>query len=318
MAVYTEVSNDQVEDLLTHMSLGALESLTGIQGGIENTNYFLNTSQGEFVLTLFERLSHTELPYYLELMRWLAGKGIPVPAPHADDQGRILLSLAGKPAAVVEKLVGQPQLKPQVAHCRQMGQWLAKMHLAAEGFDAVQPNLRGLSWWNDTIPVILPHLNDEQRQLIVQELAFQNHIASLSAHAALPRGPVHADLFRDNVMFDGEVLCGIFDFYFAGNDAWLFDLCVCLNDWCIDLATGEWDAERLKAFLQAYQHERPLTAAERSLFNPMLRAAALRFWTSRLWDFHLPREASLLKPHDPTHFERVILQRIHHPVTMAS
>ncbi|MEY2780622.1 MAG: hypothetical protein RL307_326, partial [Pseudomonadota bacterium] len=225
MAVYTEVSNDQVDDLLTHMPLGALESLTGIQGGIENTNYFLNTSQGEFVLTLFERLSHAELPYYLELMRWLAGKGIPVPAPHADVKGNILLTLVGKPAAVVDKLVGQPQLKPQVAHCRQMGQWLAKMHMAAESFDAFQPNLRGLSWWNDTIPVILPHLNDEQRQLIGQELAFQNHIASLSAYAALPRGPVHADLFRDNVMFDGEVLCGIFDFYFAGNDAWLFDLC---------------------------------------------------------------------------------------------
>ena len=318
MAVYTAVSDDQVRELLSHMALGELESLTGIQGGIENTNYFLNTTQGEFVLTLFERLSHAQLPYYLELMRWLAEHGIPVPAPHPDLQGSLLLSLVDKPAAVVQRLQGRPQLNPQVVHCQQMGQWLARMHRAGESFEAVQPNLRGLPWWNETIPVILPHLNEAQRQLITQELAFQNHIASQSAYSALPRGPVHADLFRDNVMFDGEVLCGVFDFYFAGHDTWLFDLCVCLNDWCIDLDTGQWDTDRLQAFGRAYEQVRPLTLAERTLFNPMLRAAALRFWTSRLWDFHLPREASLLKPHDPTHFERVISQRIHHPVSWSS
>ena len=318
MAVYTAVSDDQARELLAQMSLGGLKSLTGIQGGIENTNYFLETEQGDYVLTLFERLSPDELPYYLELMRWLANQGIPVPGPQANAHGQILLDVAGKPAAIVERLLGQPQLQPQVVHCQQMGHWLARMHRAAEGFDAVQPNLRGLSWWNHTIPVVLPHLNDDQARLITQELAFQNHIASLSAHAALPRGPVHADGFRDNVMFDGEVLCGVFDFYFAGHDAWLFDLCVCLNDWCIDHTSGAWDHKRLQAFLKAYQKERPLTAAERELFNPMLRAAALRFWTSRLWDFHLPREASLLKPHDPTHFERVIRQRIQHPVTLTT
>jgi len=318
MAVYTAVSEDQVRELLAHMAIGEFQSLTGIQGGIENTNYFLNTDQGEFVLTLFERLSHTELPYYLALMRWLAQHGIPVPAPHANAQGDLLFTVADKPAAVVDRLQGKPQLQPQAVHCRQMGHWLARMHRAGEGFEGLQPNLRGLAWWNDTIPVVLPHLNDAQRGLICQELAFQNHVASLSAYAALPRGPVHADGFRDNVMFDGEVLCGIFDFYFAGHDTWLFDLCVCLNDWCIDLKTGAWDDQRLLAFLQAYQKERPLSAAERELLNPMLRAAALRFWTSRLWDFHLPREASLLQPHDPTHFERVILQRIHHPVTLSS
>jgi homoserine kinase type II len=125
---------------------------------------------------------------------------------------------------------------------------------------------------------------------------------------------VHADLFRDNVMFDGEELTGFFDFYFAGVDTWLFDLAVCLNDWCIDLATGAHDAERATRMLDAYQAVRPLNAAERELLPAMLRAGALRFWISRLWDFYLPREASMLTPHDPTHFERVLRARLAHPV----
>jgi homoserine kinase type II len=150
------------------------------------------------------------------------------------------------------------------------------------------------------------------------ELAFQNHVAASSAYRALPRGPVHADLFRDNVMFETDgsgghsaTLTGFFDFYFAGCDSFLFDIAVCLNDWCIDLATGVADEALSQAFLQAYGAVRALSAAERKLLPAMLRAGALRFWTSRLWDFHLPREASMLTPHDPSHFERVLRQRIH-------
>ena len=159
-----------------------------------------------------------------------------------------------------------------------------------------------------------------QAALIRAELAFQNHTAASSAYAALPRGAVHADLFRDNVMFEGTreqpVLSGFFDFYFAGVDTWLFDLAVCLNDWCIDHATGAHDSERATAMIAAYQAVRPLTAAERELLNAQLRAGALRFWISRLWDFYLPREAALLTPHDPTHYERVLGQRIAHPLTL--
>jgi homoserine kinase type II len=129
---------------------------------------------------------------------------------------------------------------------------------------------------------------------------------------------VHADLFRDNVMFDGEQLTGFFDFYFAGTDTFLFDLCVCLNDWCIDHASGAHRADNAQAMLQAYQAVRPLEAAERQLFNAMLRAGALRFWISRLWDFYLPREASMLVPHDPTHFERVLRQRVAYPVDLGA
>jgi homoserine kinase type II len=274
------------------------------------------------VLTVFERLSFEQLPYYLQLMKHLAGKGIPVPAPAADAQGNILHTLQGKPAAVVEKLRGKSNLAPGVEHCSAVGDMLARMHLAGREFALSQPNLRGLPWWNETVPVVLPHLSDPQRALIRAELAYQNHVAASTTYAALPRGPVHADLFRDNVMFEGEQLTGFFDFYFAGHDSFLFDLAVCLNDWCIrhaaDDTDGQHDEGRAQAMLAAYQAVRPLTAAERQLLPAMLRAGALRFWLSRLWDWHLPREASMLKPHDPTHFERVLRHRVEQTATLAT
>ena len=312
MAVFTEVSNSEAQELLHRLQLGELVELRGIQGGIENTNYFLTSDQGEFVLTLFERLTAEQLPFYLHLMKHLAHGGVPVPDPHADRDGDILLAVCGKPAAVVNKLAGKSQLAPQGTHCAAVGAMLARMHLAGRDFDRRQPNLRGLPWWNETVPVVLPFLDARQATLLRGELAYQNHVAAGSTYAALPRGPVHADLFRDNVMFEGEALTGFFDFYFAGVDTFLFDLAVCLNDWCIDLPTGRHDAERARSMLDAYQSVRPLTAAERELLPAMLRAGALRFWISRLWDFHLPREATMLTPHDPAHFERVLRERTTH------
>ena len=314
MAVFTKVSLKEARELLRRLHLGELQKLRGIEGGIENTNYFVTSDQGEFVLTLFERLTAEQLPFYLHLMKHLAQAGIPVPDPRADQRGAILHTVCGKPAAVVNRLPGQSQLAPQAAHCAAVGDMLARMHLAGRGYERQQPNLRGLPWWNETVPVVLPHLTPEQADLLGAELAYQNHIAASSAYTALPRGPVHADLFRDNVMFEGEQLTGFFDFYFAGVDTWLFDLAVCLNDWCIDWATGAHHAERADAMLRAYQAVRPLAAAERQLINAMLRAGALRFWISRLWDYYLPREASMLTPHDPAHFERVLRQRIAHPL----
>jgi len=321
MAVFTEVSFDEASVLLQDLKLGQLQDLRGIQGGIENTNYFATTDQGEYVLTLFERLSFEQLPFYLHLMKHLALQGIPVPDPAANGDGDILHTVCGKPAAVVNRLRGKSELSPTPAHCAAVGAMLAQMHLAGRDYARRQPNLRGLPWWNETVPLVLPHIDADQATLLRGELAFQNHVAASAAYTALPRGPIHADLFRDNVMFDGPAdapeLSGFFDFYFAGIDTWLFDLAVCLNDWCIDLATGETDLERSAAFVQAYASVRTLTAAERQLLPAMLRAGALRFWISRLWDFHLPREASMLQPHDPAHFERVLRQRVLHPLHAA-
>lgn len=314
MAVFTEVSEPQARALLRRLQLGELLALRGIEGGIENTNYFVTSAQGEFVLTLFERLTARQLPFYLYLMKHLAQGGVPVPDPRADQGGVILHSVCGKPAAVVNKLRGSSELAPQGAHCAAVGRMLARMHLAGCGFERHQPNLRGLQWWNDTVPVVLPHVDAARAALLRSELAYQNHVAASAAYAALPRGPVHADLFRDNVLFDGQELTGFFDFYFAGVDSWLFDLAVCLNDWCIDLASGAHDGARAARMLAAYQAERPLTAAERGLLPAMLRAGALRFWISRLWDWYLPRPATMLKPHDPTHFERVLRERVANPV----
>ncbi|MDB5947614.1 MAG: homoserine kinase [Ramlibacter sp.] len=319
MAVFTEVPEDQARELLRALGLGELRELRGIHGGIENTNYFATTDQGEYVLTLFERLSAAQLPFYLQLMKHLAQRGIPVPEPHAvpgKKQENLVLQVRGKPAAVVNRLRGHSELAPDPQHCAAVGAMLARMHLAARDFPLSQPNLRGLGWWNETVPVVLPHVDPDQAALLRSELAFQNHVAASSAYAALPRGAIHADLFRDNVMFDQGELTGFFDFYFAGVDSWLFDVAVCLNDWCVDLPTGAHDPARARAFLDAYGAVRPLAAAERQLLPAMLRAGALRFWISRLWDFHLPREAALLKPHDPSHFERVLRGRVSRPGTL--
>lgn len=317
MAVFTEVSEQEAQSFIEPLQLGRLQSLRGVGAGIENTNYFVSTDTGEWVLTIFERLSFEQLPFYLRLMQHLAMRQIPVPMPQADAQGEILFKLKGKPAAVVNRLEGGHQLAPHEHHCRQVGVMLARMHLQGQDFPLSQPNLRGLPWWELTVPQVLPFLDAKTAELLSNELSFQQQVASSAVYNSLPRGPVHADLFRDNVMFDGapgqELLSGLFDFYFAGVDTWLFDLAVCLNDWCIDLGSGALQPLRAQAFVDAYESVRPLQPAEYRLLPSLLRAAALRFWVSRLWDFHLPREASVLKPHDPKHFERVLRARIDHP-----
>ena len=314
MAVFTQVSKSEAAALLSRLNLGRLTDMEGCSGGIENTNYFVGTEcDGQlrhYVLTLFERLGFEQLPFYLHLMKHLAARGIPVPDPAADAKGEILHKLKGKPAAVVNRLAGRSELAPGADHCAQVGAMLARMHLAGQDYERHQPNLRGLSWWNETAPIVLPHLQPEQAALLQSELAYQNHVAASASYAALPRGPVHADLFRDNAMFDQGRLSGFFDFYFAGVDSFAFDLAVCLNDWCIDLTSGRQDDERTAAMRSAYEAVRPLTAAERELMPAMLRAGALRFWISRLWDWHLPREASMLQAHDPAHFERVLRARL--------
>jgi homoserine kinase type II len=246
-------------------------------------------------------------------MRHLAARGIPVPDPVANDQGELVAALQGKPAAIVSRLAGSSQMDPQPVHCAAVGAMLAKMHLAGRDFALVQPNLRGLDWWTATAPQVLPYLASANAGLLGDEIAYQERFAATDTYARLERGPVHADLFRNNVMFVGEELTGCFDFYFAGCDTWLFDLAVTVNDWCIDLASGRLDQPRVAALLAAYRAVRPFSDADREAWQPMLRAAALRFWLSRLYDFHQPREAELLTPHDPTHFERILRDRIAQP-----
>lgn len=310
MAVFTPVSLDDLRVWMTQFSLGKPLAIKGISSGIENSNFFLTTETGEYVLTLFEKLNFAQLPFYLNLMQHLAQHDVLVPAPVANHQGAILHSLHGKPASIVTRLRGACQLTPTAMHCEQVGAMLARMHLAARDYPLHQPNLRGLDWWNETTPTVLPFLSDDNQHLLRAEMHFQEAFAASNTYHELPRGPVHADLFRDNVMFDGDRLTGFFDFYFAGCDTWLYDVAVTVNDWCIDLSTGEIDAARVRALLDAYHRVRPFSAAEGVAWQAMLRAGALRFWLSRLYDFYLPRDAHMLTPHDPAHFERILRQRI--------
>jgi homoserine kinase type II len=213
--------------------------------------------------------------------------------------------LNGKPGALFSRLPGQPVMSPSVAHCAQVGDVLARMHLAGRSFAGALENPRGQKWWRATAPLVTPFLDDARRRLLESELAFQSRYRFRD----LPRGPVHADLFRDNVLWEADRIGGLIDFYFAGVDAWLFDVAVTLNDWCV-LADGEIDRGRAAALLDAYHAVRPFAAIERGAWPVMLRAASLRFWVSRLHDFHLPRPGELVHAHDPEHFRRVLELRI--------
>ncbi len=317
MAVYTEVSLDQAQALSTQLQLGAVRSLQPIGSGIENTNYFLSTDGGEWVLTLFERLSAEQLPFYLQLMQHLAQQGLPVPEPHTNGSGALCHHLAGKPAAVVNRLPGVPVDAPDVHHADQVGATLARMHKAVADFAPYQPNLRGLAWWQATAPIVRPHLEEDSAALLDEELAYQQHLAASPTYAQLPHGAVHADLFRDNALFEGlpgrERLCGVFDFYFAGVDSFAFDLGVAINDWCVDDDSGHLDETRANALIAGYRAEREPAGVEWRTLPAMRRAAALRFWLSRLADWHAPRDATLLTPKDPRHFERVLRDCVANP-----
>ncbi len=335
MAVFTSVSLDELAPWLSAYDVGTAVELSGIASGIENSNFFLTTErQGQqhaYVLTLFEQLSAAELPFYLDLTAHLSAAGIPCPGPERTRDGRTFALLKDKPAAIVRRLPGKSHLRPADAERALVAAMLARMHLAGQQagqqFSGAQDNPRGPHWWALTAPKVLPFLDADKRALLEDELAFQaahrqaapgQRAPGIGADpaAALERGPIHADLFRDNVLFEGgtaaPVLGGFIDFYFAGCDCLLFDVAVCVNDWCIEhdgAATGTLRDAEARVFLDAYHRVRPFTAAERTAWPVLLRAAALRFWLSRLYDFHLPRAGEMITPHDPGHFERILRMR---------
>lgn len=307
MSVFTPVSEADLAQWLRNYSLGELKVSEPIEAGIENTNYFVTTTQGRYVLTLFERLPAEELPFYLQLMAHLARHGIPCPAPIADLSDRYLGVLNGKPAALVTRLPGRSLQDPHPAHCAELGALLARMHLAGRSYSAFLENPRGPRWWRLAARDVAPFLDDAKRKLLEAELAFQSE----QRFPDLPRGPVHADLFRDNTLWEDGRISGVVDFYFAGVDCFLYDVAVCANDWCLDGAGLQ--AERLRAFLGAYNAVRPFTAHEQAAWLAMLRAAALRFWLSRLYDLYLPRPGMLVHAHDPEHFRRILEARAGSP-----
>lgn len=304
MSVYTPVSEAELAAWLANYSVGRLEACEPIEAGIENTNYFVATTQGRYVLTLFERLPAQELPFYLGLMAHLARHGIPAPAPIADLGDQYLGRLNGKPAALVTRLPGRSLEEPGAAECAELGALLARLHLAGRSYSAYLENPRGPKWWRLAANEVSAFLDAGQRALLEEELAFH----AGQRFPDLPRGPVHADLFRDNALFEGGRISGVIDFYFAGVDCLLYDVAVCVNDWC--LADPQRDPAleptRSRALLEGYEAVRRWTEPERAAWPAMLRAAALRFWLSRLHDFHLPRPGMLVHAHDPEHFRRIL------------
>jgi homoserine kinase type II len=309
MAVFTALTDAEVQRLLLQYPIGGLRRCEGIAAGIENSNFFLTTEAGEFVLTVFERLSFAQLPFYLELMRHLARRGLPVPSPCETSAGALIAEVRGKPVAIVDRLPGRWVEAPTPAQCATMGALLARMHLAASDFPRFQPNLRGIGWWKDALVRLEPKVADHVFHQLAEEVIFQDSFFRSPQFEQLPAGPVHADLFRDNVLWDGDRIGGVIDFYFAGCSLWLYDLAVAVNEWCVDPATARFDPPRAQALLDAYHEVRPLTELEHECWRTVLRAAALRFWISRLYDLHLPRDAHTLKPHDPSRFEVTLRRR---------
>lgn len=305
MSVFTRVTESEVSAWLTRFSVGSVQTLVPISEGIENTNYFLTTSGGEFVLTLYERVPAEDLPFYLNFTAHLAKSGVAVPSPIADRTGGLFSILNGRPAALAQRIAGRPVMQPEARHCTLLGAELGRLHNASSAFRTRISNRRGPAWTLSTSRAVRPFVSAEQNSLIENELKFQRE----RRQTRLPNGAIHADLFRDNVLFDGERLSGLIDFGFAATDEFAYDLAITANDWCVT-PDGEFDAARLLALLSAYVAVRPLTDAEQMAWPALLRAGALRFWLSRLYDLHLPRAAELNTPHDPAAFERVLKLRI--------
>ncbi len=308
MSVFTTVTPEQLSVWLENFDLGKLIELKGIASGIENTNYFVTTERGSYVLTLFEKLTPKELPYYLDLMAHLASRGIPCPNPVPDHGQRLLGALNGKPASIVTRLKGKSVEHPDAHHCREIGAMLAKMHLEGESFPERMENPRGEKWWQSALPEILPYTSTEEGRLLESEIRFQSGCELKD----LPEGVIHADLFRDNVLFENESIGGLIDFYFACNDWLLLDLAITVNDWCVD-SSKRLDGERTIALLSAYHAIRPLTGSEKEAWPVVLRRASLRFWVSRLYDYYLPRPGELTHAKDPDHFRFILEGHVRDP-----
>lgn len=296
MSVYTTVGREELSGWLQPLFLGELIDHAGISAGMQNSNYFVTTAAGRFVLTLFESIDPQALDFYLALMDHLARAGIPCPQPLADREGQLWRPLAGKPAALLTCLPGTAEESPTPLHCRALGEMLACLHLAGADMPNPLPNPCGATWRQVVGEALLPLFSSSDSSLLADELAYQ----SAQDFAALPRGVIHADLFRDNVLWDeAGRISGVLDFYFAGEDCLLFDLAVVANDWCFNPAT-------LAELLAGYRGMRVLNEAEMAAWPAMRRAAALRFWLLRLEAQHRPRGGEVVTIKDPVHFRQML------------
>ena len=305
MSVYTTIEQSELREFLGHYNVGELTGFEGISDGIENTNYFVNTDLAGFVLTLFEHHGFEEMQYFLNLMHHLADHGVPSANPVADNQGHYLRLFKGKPAALVERLSGGSIRETTLGHCEQLGAAMGKLHSAGLGFGQRRDNPRGPHWFAQTARQVRDRLSTAEQTLLDNELRYQGS----RRDADIPRGVIHADLFRDNCLWDGDRLSGIIDFYYACDDVLLYDLAVAVNDWCCH-ADFSLDRDKTVTLLAAYNRERPFNTNEQAFWPTMLRAGALRFWLSRLYDKHFPREGDLVHTKNPDEFRAILSDRV--------
>ncbi len=302
MSVYTSVSDDEMRQFLIDYDLGDFISLQGIAQGITNSNYFLTTTAGRFVLTVFEVLKQKELPFFLMLKQHLSKNGVACPAPIARKDGRFDSVLAGKPACLVTCLKGSDTSWPTESQCFHTGAMLAKMHLAGQDFPLKMNNPRYTQWWHDASIKLRPVLDGEDTDLLQNEILFLDN----NSGDHLPSGIIHADLFKDNVLLDGDQVAGFIDFYYACNGNFMYDLAIAVNDWA-RTADNKLNTGLETAFLAGYESIRPLSEAERSYYPIAKRAGCIRFWVSRLLDFHFPQEGEMTFIKDPNAFRDLLL-----------
>ena len=307
MSVFTPVSTAEARSLLERYTLGELERLEGIAQGVENTNYFLTTTTGEYVLTLFEHIPRADLPFYVGLMDHLAHHEVTCPAPMRMDNGEMIAEVNGKPACIVTKLPGAPEPDPDVDLCRAAGRILAGIHVAGVGYDASLENWRGREWRERFAEAVGPKLSRSENELIESENRYQ----AIHDDAVIPRGVIHGDFFHDNVLWDDEGTGGVIDFYFACDDALLYDVAIAVNDWCVNPG-ATLDHARAHAFIEGYEALRPLESFERSLWPVMLRRAALRTWLGRLGYNYFPRDSHMTIPKDHEFSRRLLEHHISH------
>lgn len=305
MAVYTEVSDEDLEAFVAEYDIGTIVSCKGIAEGVENTNYLMQTDRDQFILTLYEkRTAPEDLPFFLNLMEFLAASGVPCPTPLHDRAGNALKTLGGRPAAIITFLKGMWPKRVHVSHCAGVGKALAQLHLASVEFDMVRPNGLSVSAWRPLYEAsgeraneVLPGLSE----IILRELDF----VEANWPTNLPTGVCHADMFPDNVFFLGDELSGVIDFYFACNDFLVYDLAICLNAWCFE-RDNSFNVTKARRMLSAYRRGRNVSDAEIAALPTIARGAALRFLLTRLYDWLHHPEGAFVKPKDPREYLSIL------------
>ncbi len=312
MSVFTPVTVDEARAFVAPYHVGDIIDFQNIAAGVENSNFFVTTTSGRYVLTIFEKIPRADLDFYMGLMTHLHAKGVACAAPVQTAAGVVLQELHGKPAALVTRLTGNDIAHPTPEDCHAVGAALAQMHAAASSFKLEMPNWRGLSWWKQYAAELRPHLSARENELLASELSYQAGFDDLG----LPRGVIHGDLFRDNILWDDHGTHHtpqMIDFYFACDEQLLFDVAVTVNDWCLDFSAypgANLNEANTLGMLQGYASVRSFTPAERAAWPQMLRAAVMRTWLGRLGYHHFPRDSELTHPKDHPYSERLLRHHI--------